>query len=558
MNLTKFLGIRSYHDGSYISDYCNTIPLGSSVIDRLGEELIRSGTGTPRASFVDSLGNVYIVIGTKIYRYHWTGYGFQWRGAMEGRYHNDVITDWNMKNASGNVTFCESSTKPSQVYMCDGEYIYQWNTVTPDYGTDVAPWVDKFIVRMVMSPDIYPTRWGDDDYKIRVTIDDADLYYILENPSSDEAALFDLTERVSIDSITWFDNKLIAIQGNANTVWLTATDPGQFQRYTGNTAVVGYGTIKADADTVTYNILANPQWGISYADTEDTGTIYSALWHSWYSSTNSADRLNTAIGFNGLLYLINNTTIEPWSRTGDEDAPIQNSALNTIYHGGSKPIIIANTLFLICKDRLGKEFIGALQGTTLTRISNEEIEKRLNSSVEQLYAITMREETFLKVVVSDTDSYCYGRDSTWWRWHDPLNVRHIVNSIYNEYAIANDGSLMQFNSKSRTYSNGAPIVRYVRDFFMHYAGRKICRSVELVMDTGIAFTSDSDRNIYCRISSDRGHNFGPYLYRRLGTPGDNDRVIIWRNLGSGNSFLLEFGTSANYQFQIYQVNLQIA
>jgi hypothetical protein len=52
-------------------------------------------------------------------------------------------------------------------------------------------------------------------------------------------------------------------------------------------------------------------------------------------------------------------------------------------------------------------------------------------------------------------------------------------------------------------------------------------------------------------------SFGPYLYRSLGQPGKNDRQIVWRNCGSGNSFLLEFGTSDNVRFQLYEIGLEI-
>ena len=86
--------------------------------------------------------------------------------------------------------------------------------------------------------------------------------------------------------------------------------------------------------------------------------------------------------------------------------------------------------------------------------------------------------------------------------------------------------------------------------------RGIVREVELVCDTGISFTPERGK-LYIRLSFDRGLSFGPDLYRSMGKPGKNDRQIIWRNCGSGNSFLVEFGTSDNVRFQLYEINLQI-
>src|SRR5574344_662899 len=118
--------------------------------------------------------------------------------------------------------------------------------------------------------------------------------------------------------------------------------------------------------------------------------------------------------------------------------------------------------------------------------------------------------------------------------------------------------------------------RSIRDWFLTFTGRKIVRSVEVLMDagkkigtglnpattkgsTGNAYTPDDREQdqMWCSGSFDRANSFGPRRMRNLGRSDNNAFVVIWRNLGSGNNFAIEFGTSANYRFQIYQVDIQV-
>jgi 3-deoxy-D-manno-octulosonate 8-phosphate phosphatase KdsC-like HAD superfamily phosphatase len=63
--------------------------------------------------------------------------------------------------------------------------------------------------------------------------------------------------------------------------------------------------------------------------------------------------------------------------------------------------------------------------------------------------------------------------------------------------------------------------------------------------------------IYVAISTNRGLSFSQRRYRKLGIAGHNNKVIEWRNLGSGNSALFEFGTSSLHKLQIYSMGVDV-
>lgn len=564
MNLDKFNGIVTYHDGDAVSDYVNMIPMEFSSIDRLGEKLLYYKGETPRGSFVDSLGNIYIVYGGEVHRFTQTASGVNHMGKLSMRVGNVVSPLATLLNTTGKVTFTESSVKPTTVYLCDGTYIYQWDTFNRDQIlSDNRPYLKPYVIRMLPSPNVMVTGYNPNDSMYRAYCDDFDQYELLTDQNSNLHNLINSSERANITSISWFDNKLIATQSEKNTVWVSSTDPQQYFRYrkldgTYDSVTVGNQPGEPDEDWL---VPIRSQWDMDGLD--------SNLWYNFYSSTNTADRLNTAIGYAGQLWLLNEGTIEVWSRTGDEDAPLAPNSLNTIYHGGRSPLIISNTLFIICKDQLGHEFVGTIVGNTFTRLSNPEIEKRFNNNIYDLVPLLIREETFVLARLGDTDGkpygdgYVVGMTGKWWRWYNPDHTKDFAMwSINKNVVMSNKGSLLQFDRESRTLYDGTPIIRYVRDWFQFFNARTICRSVELVADSGISFSSDGDkekrqRSVYCKVSFNRGHTFGPVLYRHFGKGGQNDNVVIWRNLGSGNSLLLEFGTSSNYQFQIYKIVIDL-
>ena len=68
--------------------------------------------------------------------------------------------------------------------------------------------------------------------------------------------------------------------------------------------------------------------------------------------------------------------------------------------------------------------------------------------------------------------------------------------------------------------------------------------------------ADYGTEVYVALSTNRGLNFGQPHFRKFGIAGHNNKVIEWRNLGSGNSVLLEVGTTALNHLQIYDIKIE--
>lgn len=516
--MAKFEGIKEYHDGLAVSEYMNMLPMGTTCLDRVGETLVKS-LGLQfkykfRGSFVDSLGNIYVAVGTALFRIPMLSDGSL--GEVERMQYmvDDALHDFNFTgNQTDKVTFCESTVKPTVVYCCDGTYIYMWNTSSG--SGERAPYMvnGQYLPEMGVLYDI----------EVQPNV----MKYITTKENS---AVFDPSDDYApAKSICWFDNKLVMQKRDSTIVWISCTDPAQFFR---------------DPTTNPHS----PPSGYP-------------LWNSWYSSTASSDSLNDIASYKGQLFFLNTHSIEIWGRTGNEDSPIQSNTTQVIHFGGRSPLIVNDTLYAVCNDSMGDEFIGAFT-PQFQRISNPEVERRLGNVVG-LHNIVQRHENYLYVRESDSSGFLF-KDGFWSSWSSPADEENpVVESVYGNYAVTVKGDLVKFDEDKRTTSSGFRIERYIRDGFEQFDRRVIFRRFEVVMDTGrldrdFPTVSDAmqDRAIYVALSTNRGLSFSTRRYRRLGVPGLNNKVIEWRNLGSGNSFLIEVGTSTLHKLQLYDMGLE--
>ena len=538
----NFNGIVEYHDGLAVSDYVNMLPLGETCVDRVGDALIDSGIeleegSEVRGTFIDSTNKIYIVYGNAIYMAQYTP-ETDTIGELEPMqwYLNGEKTTFNTWQQTGRVTFCESSIKPSIVFCCDGKYIYMWNTTA---NNTTKPERDPFIVNMMYLPEMVI---GDDSNGGTIASGDTvDGEFNLQDSIagvSGSASISDWkTKNDYITSICWFDNKLVGCNRAKNTVWITRTDPGWYFRDTGKHPL-------------------DPPDGID-------------LWYNWYSSTNNADNLIDVASYAGQLYFFNDHSIEVWGRTGNEDSPIQPNTTQVVHFGGRNPLIYEGVLYFIASDAMNDEFIAAFS-PQFQKLSNKEIERRLGRPLD-LQIITQRHENYLFVRNEDCSGFLF-RDGRWSSWDNPADAAYrIRNSIVRDYAITDTGRITKFNEELRT-TGGVRYNRYIRDGFVQFPKRVIFRRFYLIMDTG---KTDRDAylyrptpnsqpvpdpvmqnlEMYAAISTNRGMSFSQRRYRKLGLAGHNNKVIEWRNLGSGNSFLIEFGTSSLHKLQIYAMGV---
>lgn len=543
--MASFEGINEYHDGLAVSDYVNMLPLGETCVDRVGDALVDTARdlglqSEVRGTFIDSDNVIYIAYGRALYmaKYDPLTETVSSLTAMKW-YVGGAEKTFQFWNADSPVVFCESSIKPSVVFCCDGQYIYMWNTTKNLSG---MPERDPHVVNMMYLPNMVA---GGDDATVSVAQETQPNLqdYLSGVPGATTFQHWEESEsaRTYISSIAWFDNKLVGCNRAKNTVWITRTDPMSYFRQ----------SPEPPGSPNSYPLA--PLDGID-------------LWYNWYSSTNNADNLIDIASYAGQLYFFNDHSVEIWGRTGNEDSPIQPNTTQVVHFGGRNPLIFQGVLYFIASDAMGDTCIAAFT-PQFVKLSNKEIERRIGKPVD-LQMIMQRHENYLFVRNEDYSGFIF-KDGRWSSWDNPPDAPYkIRNSIVHDFAVVSNGNITKFDENLRT-TGGVRYNRYIRDGFKQFPKRVIFRRFYLVMDTGRTDRDhyvDADGNpieemqsmeIYVAISTNRGLSFSQRRYRKLGIAGHNNKVIEWRNLGSGNSALFEFGTSSLHKLQIYSMGVDV-
>lgn len=572
MIIKEFAGIRSFHDGLSVSEYTNMIPLENSCIDRLGEQLIMERATTKQQviqTFVDSHKNIYIATTKSVIRLEPRGRG-QWEVRQLEAAWGGVFSyiDGNSRDIS-EITFCESTTKPSQVFMCDGRYVYYWNTqalTSPEVtdtlqaeypGQDFYKRTKAFIVSILPLGDFETFNTGLPWNVYDLRDEDATTgfrYGWFPMLYDGTWAPFETNYRGTLwtcSTIDWYENRLVVTTRDTNTVRLSKIRPDRW-------------LIPTQSETDQRWLPLQIFW-----DNADGTPAYNFVPHAYISTASSA-LLVSAVAFGGQLYFLNDTSIEIWTNTYNEDAAIQQNTMSTIHFGGRSPCIVADRMYLICKDNWHNDFIAAVdQNGQITRLSNDEIEKRIAGKAAIIRPLAVRDNSFIVVYLANADGtvdltrgLSVTRENKWWTYENRYLQNHtfaawsVITIDGEQFDVGNHGEFIKQDKNSRKHVDGSSIARFIRGCFTQLPVRGIVREITVTCDTGVSFDTDRGK-LYARVSFDRGLSFGPYLYRSLGQPGKNDRQIVWRNCGSGNSFLLEFGTSDNVRFQLYEIGLEI-
>lgn len=539
MQISEFHGITQFHDGLAVSEYTNVIPMDHSIIDRQGEQIAIHHEGTPLETFVDGEGNIYAAYSNGVYA---------WRYTESNGTHSYTA----VKNPTGLIlaapnswtkaTFCESSTKPSQVYFCDGTNVYYWNTHDVVNGTGEFEVVQIPIFSdptAILNPTVIPGEATGIQYGNWPEI------------NSDN---YDLSKLLKIESITWFDNRLVLKELGKNIIYLTAIDPSRYFIPGAN----GYAYYPLGKTITGYDENNQPIYG-----------WVNDFLPSYYGCMTASATLIDVRAFAGQLYLFNDYSIEIWSATGNYDNPIQHNSQATLYYGGRSPVIIADKMYILCKDTIHNDFVAAIsQSGQFQKLSNVEIERRFQRGAYRIRPLSVRDQSMIVVYTDDTYTLGYSctAEGKWWcvsngSFKDNFIAWTICNKHGTIISVSNLGDICEGTDAHRRFCDGRAIPRWVRGAFIQFAGRKILREVEVICDTGDHYQQPGTGfrpEFYLRVSFDRGLGFGPFLYRKMGAKGTNDRVMIWRNCGSGNSILLEFGTAADTKFQIYGIRFELS
>lgn len=513
MDLSKFTGIHEYSDSADVSVYENLIPIGDKVLDRLGEDNISSTAFLAYAAqrlyitgfFVDSYNYVWFASANIIYRINIAD---ALVSNNDGGDDNDirgqsVLGRTGDESTFENLLICETSDKVIFIYNNQKKQFYTCElTRLPDATVNIIDITDYVIMRPEMHGWPIPT------------------------------------EGSTFTSMIYYEDRLILTRPETNEFLVSTWDP--------------YNKIKTITEPTNPNNTPNPDF----------------MWVDAITSTlGDSGMIDKCISYNGNVYVFYDKRVECWSRTGDRDVPIRINPQATVYVGGKLPIILDNVLFFIGLDPTKSQHVWTINPDNSSKqISNPVIEKLFTDNIIDISFMHEREHTHLLIYQdrgADTykEAICYNKThDTWFTWTNKNAKGNSIcyRTVQGDFGLTINAQPFRWNKNHRRLFDSENIIkRRLVDFFQTFDRRVITRLVEIVCDTSIGETNNAE--LKCRVITNRGQIDNPQYkaIRRTGIENQNNKSIQFRNMGSGNSFLLDILCDSDINLQIYKIILEL-
>lgn len=549
-----FKGIRPLVNGLVDAEYVNCVPTGTSVVDRtcyVVEEVFPSIASADRHTRSGNAPNnrtVNVNVGFAPWNYFQSGsvecvnsftfenclyriylsnsYGITLIKTLQAdkdphQYMYVVKTDLTTKKSVGvatpvvyrnveittnkyvallprNWAWCVSGTKPRQMYLTwDGVHIYWINVDSFDNI--------KCLLGNYNSANLTNYR------------SDVDIFFNYD--------FFEAIQYSSVNntpSMCWYDNKLCLVNPANGVLNMTCTDPAQYYRNLTDTST--------SQEWNKYGIMN--------------------FWINWYASTLSSDTIEYVFPAFGQLMFVNKNSIEMWTRTGTEAAPLNNVS-NYVSNLSIKVITqLANDIVAVASEN-GSLGVYAISSQNAKKISNPAVEKYLDS-ITKIDTIFQNNEAHIQFISPKNEiELCYNPNGeTWYVLEDNVENQP-VTFIDREHICNASGNICSVTSRILDYSKSQEqlLNRKIVDCCQEFPKRMSFPRVEITgnfgsfeerqVNNGSMREDLTHHKLKLNVSSSYGKTWSRDLLRDFPKIGDMKTSITFAGLGSGNMQLLK-------------------
>lgn len=285
-------------------------------------------------------------------------------------------------------------------------------------------------------------------------------------------------------------------------------------------------------------------------------TIYDGL--DFASAESRADDLVRVFTDHRELWLFGTKTIEIWYNSGNPDFPFERSQASMIERGTLSPLSVSkmdNTVFWLGEDGI----VYRADGYTPARVSTHALERELaaymkdRNSAEDIrgYVHTEEGHKFYTLRFPDRPAWCYNASTGRWsersgygRLDQPWDASCIEPFKGRTFVGGHrDGNLYVLDRDCYHDADKA-IPREGVSAPVHYSDNRFITDY-VHMDFRCGFQKDiPDPLVLLSKSDDHGATWSAPRERRMGKPGELNRRVTWRGMGSSRNRF--------YRFQIFE------
>jgi len=286
--------------------------------------------------------------------------------------------------------------------------------------------------------------------------------------------------------------------------------------------------------------------GIFQISSPYDGLTWAAL--DFATAESSPDSLLRVAVVFGQLWLFGDTSVEPWSNTGNASFPFQRVNSSTRLPVGiaapATALELDNTAFWVGKDKNGTGIVYKADGFSPQRISTEAMELRIQSapSITTLKAMAYQEagHTFYIITGGGMETALVYDVSTklWteWAYLNRFGQYELprTNALFNAFGktLALDRvSGKIYHQSAAYYSDDGDEIAKDRIFTHIFDDGNPFRIKNLTVnfETGVGNTAVTNPKVMLYLSNDGGRSFYTYYETEMGRVGKFlSRVVFWR------------------------------
>lgn len=310
-----------------------------------------------------------------------------------------------------------------------------------------------------------------------------------------------------------------------------------------------------------FGVFNNPGTGQFYITALNDFSTVDAL--DFATAESAPDPIVRVFVDHNELWLIGDTTIEPWQLSGGADfpfTPLGNAQLERGCAAAFSPAAEDNTLFFLGDDGI----VYRADGYRPVRVSTHAIEDAINDIPKEAWAAahgwvyTSRGHKFYTLTFPGYATFQFNMATNWWNRAATFGFAdwRVIGSAghHSDYYLTL-GGICRLKTGLNT-DEGETVYRGGKGA-PGWAGGKnlIVRSFFLDAEVGGA-PLGVDAQVMMRVARD-GVSFGNERWRSLGETGDYKRRAIWRNLGMGHKPTVEIGVTGDFEFTILSTLAEI-
>lgn len=369
-------------------------------------------------------------------------------------------------------------------------------------------------------------------------------------------------------------NKIVLVDGTANGYQIDMTTRAMTPIVDGTGTFVGADVVKFLQGFFLFNTPNTQDWYISLAYV----VAFNAL--DVAAKASHADNIATIGLRQREVWLIGETTTEPWSLIGGADFPFEEIPSTFVPYGCAAKYSLANVDINMCwvaKNEQGKGIIVKSDGYEVKRVSTHAIEAEIAKFATIADAVgtayQVEGHTFY-VVTFPTGNVTYVFDlATEWQPHELCwtdgdgNLNRDRALFYTSTSVTAggyDGSMLGLDWETgdlyridpNSYSDFAGPISYIRGFphVLDEMKRVTIGRLVVDIDCGNIETAD-DPQLNMRYSDDRGHTFSETMSTSMGKTGEYQVSPQFNQLGQARDKVIEIFWSADCKTSLNGVYL---